>query len=150
MVFGFNFDLGLSSITNTNSILMILVVVWVGLCKSLSLLSYKFRLYHVPNFDKMIMKSPCQKFWENIVDLGVCRIVKQMGRIDPNNQVKIITFDKWLIVTLNWRRYAHPPIAPPNLGANLTSFKCYEPLSHTHHKSCILRLKFNKTLTSHL
>jgi hypothetical protein len=33
--------------------------------------------------------------------MGVCKIVKQMGRIDPKNQAKTVTFEKWLIVTLN-------------------------------------------------
>jgi hypothetical protein len=33
--------------------------------------------------------------------MGMRKIVKQMGRIDPNNQLKRITFEKWLTMTLN-------------------------------------------------
>jgi len=33
--------------------------------------------------------------------MGMHRIVEQMGKTDPNNQVKIVTLEKWLIVTLN-------------------------------------------------
>jgi hypothetical protein len=37
-------------------------------------------------------------------------------------------------MTLKRRRYEHPLVAPPNLGANLTSFEHHEPLSDTCHK----------------
>jgi hypothetical protein len=36
-----------------------------------------------------------------IVGMGVCKIVKQMGKVDLKNQTKIITLEKWLIATLN-------------------------------------------------
>jgi hypothetical protein len=62
--------------------------------------------------------------------MGVHKIVEQMGKVDPKNWVKIITTKKWLTMTPNWKCYEHPPIAPPNLGVNLTSFKCHEPFSH--------------------
>jgi hypothetical protein len=62
-------------------------------------------------------------------------MVEQIGKFDLENWVKIIILEKWLIVTLNWKHYEYPPIAPPSLGANLTSFKHHEPLSNTHHKS---------------
>jgi hypothetical protein len=60
--------------------------------------------------------------------------VEQMGKIDPENWVKIIILEKWLIATSNWKRYKYPPIAAPNLGVNLTSFKHHEPLFHNHHE----------------
>jgi hypothetical protein len=60
--------------------------------------------------------------------------VEQMGKIDLENWAKIVTPEKWLIVTSNWKRYGYPPITPPNLDANLTSFKHHEPLFHNHHE----------------
>jgi hypothetical protein len=75
------------------------------------------------------------KLGKNIVGVGVCKIVEQMGRANPNNWMKTVTFEKWLTMTPNWRCYKHPPIAPPNLGADLTSLKCYKPLFYTWHKS---------------
>jgi hypothetical protein len=33
--------------------------------------------------------------------MGVRKIVKQMGKFDPKNWVKIITLEKWLMVTPN-------------------------------------------------
>jgi hypothetical protein len=33
--------------------------------------------------------------------MGMHKIVKQMGNVDPNNRVKTVTLEKWLIVTLN-------------------------------------------------
>jgi hypothetical protein len=33
--------------------------------------------------------------------MGMHKIVKQMGKIDLKNQMKIITLEKWLIMTLN-------------------------------------------------
>jgi hypothetical protein len=33
--------------------------------------------------------------------MGVCKIIEQMGRVDPKNQVKIVILEKWLIVILN-------------------------------------------------
>jgi hypothetical protein len=33
--------------------------------------------------------------------MGVHIIIKQMGKINPKNQAKTITFEKWLIVTPN-------------------------------------------------
>jgi hypothetical protein len=68
------------------------------------------------------------------MEMGVCKIVEQMGKINLKNQVKIVILEKWLITTLNCRHYENPSIALPNLGANLTSFKHHEPLSHTHHE----------------
>jgi hypothetical protein len=67
--------------------------------------------------------------------MDVHRIVKQMGKFDPKNWTKIVIPEKWLIMRSNWKHYEHPPIAPPNLGANLPSFKCHEPLFHTRHES---------------
>jgi hypothetical protein len=67
--------------------------------------------------------------------MGVHKIVEQIGKVDPKNWVKIITPKKWLIMTLNWKCYRHPPIAPSNLGVSLTSLERHEPLLHTHHKS---------------
>ncbi len=66
--------------------------------------------------------------------MGMDKIVKQMGKVDLEYWAKIVIFEKWLIMTLNWRHYKHPPIAPPDMGANLTSFKRHEPLFHTYHK----------------
>jgi hypothetical protein len=75
------------------------------------------------------------KLERNTVGMGVHKIIKQMGKTDPKNYAKIIILEKWLVVTSNWKCYIHPPITPPNLGVNLTSFKCHEPLFHTRHKS---------------
>jgi hypothetical protein len=58
-----------------------------------------------------------------------------MRKVNPKNLVKIITPKKWLVMTPNWRCFGHPPITPPNLGANLTSLECHKPLSHIHHES---------------
>jgi len=58
-----------------------------------------------------------------------------MGKLDLENGEKIIILEIWLIVTLNWRCYEYPLIAPPILGANLMSIECHEPLSHIHHES---------------
>jgi hypothetical protein len=33
--------------------------------------------------------------------MGADRIVKQMGKVDLKNRMKIVTFEKWFIVTLN-------------------------------------------------
>jgi hypothetical protein len=33
--------------------------------------------------------------------MGMHKIVEQMGKANPKNQAKIVTFEKWLIVTLN-------------------------------------------------
>ncbi len=66
--------------------------------------------------------------------IGVHKIVEQMRKTNLENQVKTIILEKWLIMTLNGRDYEHPPVEPPNLGANLTSFKCRERPSHTHHE----------------
>ncbi len=52
--------------------------------------------YHVPNCDEMTMRSPCQETWENTMEMGVHKIVKQMKKIDPKNHVKIVTIEKWL------------------------------------------------------
>jgi hypothetical protein len=41
-----------------------------------------------------------------------------MGKANPKNQAKIVTFEKWLIVTLNWRHYEHQPVI------NNTQSKC--------------------------
>jgi hypothetical protein len=48
--------------------------------------------------------------------------------------MKIETFEKWLTVPLNWKHYEHPPIAPPNLNANIRLLKSHEPLFHTYHE----------------
>jgi hypothetical protein len=58
-----------------------------------------------------------------------------MEKISPKNQVKTITLEKRLIMRPNWKHYKHPPIAPPNMGANIKLFEHHEPLFHTHHKS---------------
>ncbi len=63
------------------------------------------------------------------------RIIKQMGKVNLDNQTKIVIPKKWLTMTPNLRHYKHPLVAPPNLSANLTSLECHEPLSHTYHKS---------------
>jgi len=60
--------------------------------------------------------------------MDVCIIIKQIENFDPKNWMKIITLKKWLIMIPNRKHYKHPPIAPPNLGTNLTSFECCEPL----------------------
>ncbi len=71
---------------------------------------------------------------KNIVGMGVRIIVKQMGKVDLKNWAKTVIHEKWLMVTPNWKCYGHPFVAPPNLGANLTSLKHREPLFHTHHE----------------
>jgi hypothetical protein len=38
---------------------------------------------------------------KNTVGMGVCRIVKQMGKANPKNWAKIITLEKWLTTTPN-------------------------------------------------
>jgi len=38
---------------------------------------------------------------KNIMGMGMHKIVEQMGKIDPNNQVKIVIPDKWLTMTPN-------------------------------------------------
>jgi hypothetical protein len=35
-----------------------------------------------------------------------------MGKTNPKNWEKTVTLEKWLIVTLNWSYYRHPPINP--------------------------------------
>jgi len=84
---------------------------------------------------KWLWNPHVKKPGKNIMGMGVCKIVKQMGRVDPNNQAKTVTLEKWLIVTLNWRCYKHPPISPPNLDTNLTLLEYREPLFHTHLES---------------
>ncbi len=48
---------------------------------------------------------------------------------EDHNSWKMVDCD------IELRCYGHPPIAPPNLGANLTLFECHEPLFHTCHES---------------
>jgi hypothetical protein len=38
---------------------------------------------------------------KNIVGVGVRRIVEQMGKVNPNNQMKTVTLEKWLTMTPN-------------------------------------------------
>jgi hypothetical protein len=57
-----------------------------------------------------------------------------MEKVDLENYAKIKILAKWLTMTLNWKCYKHPLVAPPNLCVNLTSFKHPEPLFHSHHK----------------
>jgi hypothetical protein len=33
--------------------------------------------------------------------MGMCKIVEQMGRVDPKNQMKIVTLRKWITMILN-------------------------------------------------
>jgi hypothetical protein len=33
--------------------------------------------------------------------MGMCKIIDQMGKVDLENWAKTITFEKWLIMTLN-------------------------------------------------
>jgi hypothetical protein len=65
--------------------------------------------------------------------IGVHKIIEQMKKTNTKNHAKIVTLEKWLTMTPNWRHYGHPPVAPPNLGANWTLFQHHEP--ETHHKS---------------
>jgi hypothetical protein len=39
------------------------------------------------------------------MDMGVCKIVKQMGKSNLENRAKIITPKKWLIAMSNCRHY---------------------------------------------
>ncbi len=71
---------------------------------------------------KWLLDPHVDKFENNTVGMGMHKIVKQMGKADLKNRMKIVTPKKWLIVTQNWRHYKHPLVAPPNLGANLTSW----------------------------
>jgi len=72
--------------------------------------------------------------------MGVHKILKQMEKINLENQVKIVTLEKWLIMKSNWRCYRHPLVAPPNLGENLTLL--------VHHalqqQGAILRSKYHR------
>jgi len=45
------------------------------------------------------MRSSCLK--KNTVGMGMDKIVKQMGKVDLKYWAKIVTFEKWLIMTLN-------------------------------------------------
>jgi hypothetical protein len=36
-----------------------------------------------------------------IVGMGMHKIVKQMGKVDPENKTKIVILDKWSTMTLN-------------------------------------------------
>jgi len=67
--------------------------------------------------------------------MGMHKIVKQMEKVDFKNRTKIVTPEKWLTMTSNWKHYEHPPIAPPNVGANLTLLEHHEPLFHACHNS---------------
>jgi len=84
---------------------------------------------------KWLWDSHVGKLDKNTMGMGMDRIIEQMGKVDSKNQTKAVILEKWLIMTTNWRCYKHPPIAPPNLGANLTLHKHHEPLFHTRHKS---------------
>jgi hypothetical protein len=64
---------------------------------------------------------------KNTMGMNVCIIVKQIEIFDLKIQMKIVTPKKWLAMISNWKCYKHWPIAPPNLGANLTSIECREP-----------------------
>jgi hypothetical protein len=64
---------------------------------------------------------------KNTMRMDVCIIVKQIENFDPKNWMKIVTCKKWQTMIPNWKHYKHPPIAPPNLGANLTSLECRKP-----------------------
>jgi len=64
----------------------------------------------------------------NTMGMGVHKILKWMENFDLENQVKIVTLEKWLIMKSNWRCYRHPLVAPPNLGANLTLLVHHESL----------------------
>jgi len=66
------------------------------------------------------------KHEQNTMEMSVHRIIKQMGKTNPKNQAKIITFKKWLTIKPNWRCYGHPPVTPPNLGASFIFF--FSPL----------------------
>jgi hypothetical protein len=55
-------------------------------------------------------------------------------KIDLKNWVKIVILEKWLTMPLNLKHCGHPPMAQPNLNANLTLLKSHEPLFHTYHK----------------
>jgi len=83
---------------------------------------------------KWLWSPHVKKLGENIVGMSVRKIVQQKGKTNFKNQIKIVTLEKYLTMIPNWKHYGHPPIAPPNLGANLTSFKHHEPLFHTYHK----------------
>jgi hypothetical protein len=50
---------------------------------------------------KWLWNPHVEKFEKNIVGMGMHKIVEQMGKVDPNNQVKIVIPKKWLIVTPN-------------------------------------------------
>jgi hypothetical protein len=75
-----------------------------------------------------------KKLEKNIVEMGMHKLIEQMGNVDLENLTKTITLKKWLVVTLSWKCYKHPPTTPPNMGVNLTLFKRHEPLFHTNHK----------------
>jgi len=66
--------------------------------------------------------------------MGMHKIVEHMGKFDLEIWVKIRIPKKWLTMMSNWKHYKHPPIAPPNLGANLTLFEPHEPLFHICHE----------------
>jgi len=83
---------------------------------------------------KWLWDPHIRKLGKNIMEMDMHRIVKKMGKNNPKNWVKIVTPKKWLTMTLNWRCYKHPPIAPPNLGVNLTSFEHHELLFRSCHK----------------
>ncbi len=69
-----------------------------------------------------------------IVGMGMCKIIELIEKNDQKNWTKIVTLEKWLTMTSNWRCYGHPFITSPNLNENLTSFKHCEQLSHIHHE----------------
>ncbi len=73
----------------------------------------------------------------------MCKIVKQMGKINPMNWEKIVIVEKCLVVTPNSKHYEHPPITPSNLNANLHRLNivnhCYTPA--TSHYTKLIRTK---------
>ncbi len=83
---------------------------------------------------KWLWNPHVKKLDKNTMRMSVHWFIKQMKRNDLKNRPKTIIFEKWLIMTWNWRGYKHPPTTPPNLGVDLTSFKCHEPLSHIRKK----------------
>jgi hypothetical protein len=91
-----------------------------------------FVVYLIPT--KWLWDPHVKKLEKNIVGMGMHRIVEQMGKVNSKNWAKIITFEKWLFMTPNWRFYIYPHVAPPYMGANPTLFECHESLSHIHHE----------------
>jgi hypothetical protein len=91
--------------------------------------------YCVLDFDEWLWDPHVEKLKKNIVGMGVHKIVKWMEKYDLENRAKTVTFEKWLTVTPNWRCYRHPLITSPNMGVNLTSFECHEPLFHIYYES---------------